>query len=232
MTTNDEQALDQVIRLVGKELELTDKDLRWQSEPLLRWLADDLRAGLSRADREHDELAAAVFADQLLERRTIDRARQRFAARELRYRNAAVQANIGDAVQLAGAARCAALLDLAAAAGSGRELWDDPCETWLELPEDIGSGKHVAIRVEGDSMEPVLFSGDIILVKLDAAPAVDDLVLARRPSSGFVVKRVSSITPRQVELSSFNADYAPFTMRRGSTSILGTVIARFSRKGG
>jgi SOS-response transcriptional repressor LexA len=232
MTANDEQTLDQLIRLVGKELEVADHELRWQDESLLRWLADDLRAGLPRAERERDERAAAVFADQLLERRTIERARQRFAPRELRYRDAAVQANIGDAVQLAGAAGCAALLDLAAAAGSGRELWDDPCDTWLELPADIGSGRHVAIRVEGDSMEPVLFSGDIILVKLDASPSVDDLVLARRPSSGFVVKRVSAITPRQVELSSFNADYAPFTMRRGSTSILGTVIARFSRKGG
>jgi hypothetical protein len=230
MTPNDEQALDQLIRMVGRELERVDDELRWQGEPLLRWLADDLRADLSRAERARDEQAADAFVDRLLARRATERACDSLPAREPRYRDGVVQATIGEAVPLANAARCAALLDLAAAAGSGRELWDDPCDTWIELPVDIPNGRHVAIRVEGDSMEPVLLSGDIILVKLDATPAVNDLVLARRPSAGFVVKRVSAITPRQVELSSFNAAYAPFTMRRGSSSILGTVIARFSRK--
>ena len=229
MTSNDEQALDKVMRLVGQELARADYALRWQPESAMRWLADDLYAGLSRAERERDEAAAESFAHALLARRSMERACIRFPARELRYREAPVVAAIGEAVPLAGAARCAAVLDLAAAAGPGRELWDDPCDTWLELPADIASGKHVSIRVEGDSMEPVLRSGDLILVKLDAVPVVDDLVLAHRPNAGFVVKRVSAITPKQVELSSFNADYPPFTMRRGSASILGTVIARFSR---
>jgi phage repressor protein C with HTH and peptisase S24 domain len=230
MTQSDEQALDHMMRMVGRELERRDDELRWQDEPLLRWLADDLQAGLSRAERERDEGAATAFAHALLERRAVDRARERFPARELRYREAATVSSIAEAVPMAGAARCAAVLDLAAAAGAGRELWDDPCDTWLELPPDVPNGKHVSIRVEGDSMEPVLKSGDLILVKLDVVPVVDDLVLARRPNAGFVVKRVSAITPREVELSSFNADYPPFTMRRGSTSILGTVIARFSTK--
>jgi SOS-response transcriptional repressor LexA len=230
MTQTDEQALDHMMRLVGREVERRDDELRWQDEPLLRWLADDLQAGLALAERERDEAAAAAFAHALHERRAADRARERFPARELRYREAAVIAPIADAVVMAGAARCAAVLDLAAAAGAGRELWDDPCDTWLELPPDLPNGKHVSIRVEGDSMEPVLKSGDLILVKLDAVPVVDDLVLARRPNAGFVVKRVSAITPREVELSSFNAAYPPFTMRRGSASILGTVIARFSTK--
>lgn len=223
MTRNDEQALDHAVRLVGRELERMDDELRWQDESLLRWLADDLQAGLSHAERERDAAAADAFVHALL-------ARERFPARALRYREAPFVTPIAEAVAMAGAARCAAVLDLAAAAGAGRELWDDPCDTWLELPPDVPNGKHVSIRVEGDSMEPVLKSGDLILVKLDAVPAVDDLVLARKPNAGFVVKRVSAITPREVELSSFNADYPPFTMRRGSASILGTVIARFSTK--
>jgi SOS-response transcriptional repressor LexA len=230
MTQSDEQALDKVMRMVGQELERADYALRWQDQSQLRWLADNLHAGLSRSERERDEAASEAFAHALLARRSAEQARERFPARELRYREASIVASIGEAVPLAGAERCAAVLDLAAAAGAGRELWDDPCDTWLELPTDIASGKHVSIRVEGDSMQPVLESGDLILVKLDAVPVVDDLVLARRPNAGFVVKRVSAITPKRVELSSFNADYPPFTIRRGSASILGTVIARFSRK--
>jgi len=230
MTHDDEQAMDHLMRLVGQELDRIDDALRWQDEAMLRWLADDLQAGLTTAERERLETDAAAFADALLARRAAELARDRFPARELRYREAAVVASIGEAVPMAAAARCAAVLDLAAAAGAGRELWDEPCDTWLELPPDLDAARHVAIRVEGDSMEPVLDSGDLILVRLDAVPVVDDLVLARRPGEGFVVKRVSAITPRAVELSSFNRDYPPFTMRRGSASIIGTVIARFSTK--
>jgi hypothetical protein len=230
MTHHEEQGMDELIRLVGRELERMDNDLRWQDEAMLRWLADDLQAGLTSAERAQLERDSIVFADTLLARWAAEHARDRFPARELRYREAAVVASISDAVPLAAAARCAAMLDLAAAAGPGRELWDDPCDSWLELPDDVEPGRHVAIRVEGDSMEPVLESGDTILVRLDAVPAVDDLVLARRPGEGFVVKRVSAITPRIVELSSFNADYPPFTMRRGTTSIIGTVIARFTMR--
>lgn len=230
MTRDDEQALDHLMRLVGRELERMDDDVRWQDEAMLRWLADDLRAGLTTAERGQLDTESVAFADALLARRAAEQARDRFPARELRYREATVVATIGDAVPMASAAGCAAVLDLAAAAGSGRELWDDPCDTWLELPPDVESGRHVAIRVEGDSMEPVLESGDTILVRLDVVPAVDDLVLAHRPEAGFVVKRVSALTPHVVELSSFNADYPPFTIRRGSTSIIGTVIARFTMR--
>jgi phage repressor protein C with HTH and peptisase S24 domain len=162
-------------------------------------------------------------------RRRVERTALRLPRRPARYREAAVITTIGAAVPLARVAGCAALLDLAAAAGTGREMWDDPCETWLELPPDIPPGRHVAIHVEGDSMEPVLSSGDVIVIKLDAVPVVNDLVVARRPNSGFVVKRLAAITPRQIELASLNPAYPPFRMRRGSASILGTVVARFSR---
>jgi phage repressor protein C with HTH and peptisase S24 domain len=75
----------------------------------------------------------------------------------------------------------------------------------------------------------VLAPRDVILVQLDASPSVDDLVVARRPDEGFVVKRVASLTPQQIELASFNEAYAPVTVPRGPATVLGTVIARFSR---
>jgi phage repressor protein C with HTH and peptisase S24 domain len=112
----------------------------------------------------------------------------------------------------------------------GRALWDEPCETWVELPPDLPADRYVALRVDGDSMEPVLSPHDVILVQLDTVPAVDDLVVARRPEEGFVVKRVASLTSREIELASLNAAYEPVTVRRTRSTVLGTVVARFTRR--
>ena len=49
-----------------------------------------------------------------------------------------------------------------------------------------------ALRVAGDSMAPVLDSREVILIDLDAAPRVDDLIVARLPDQSHVVKRVAS----------------------------------------
>lgn len=139
-------------------------------------------------------------------------------------------ATVSQAMAIAGDQRCATMLDLAAAAGTGRAIWDEPCESWLELPPDVPSSRHVALRVEGDSMEPVLTPRDVILVKLDAAPVVDDLVVARLADDGFVVKRVASLSGRSIMLASFNPVYEPIVARRDQVHVLGTVIARFRRE--
>jgi len=140
-----------------------------------------------------------------------------------------VSATVTQSLPIAMEQRCAVMLELAAAAGAGRELWDEPCDTWVELPADLPPARYLAMRVEGDSMQPVLAPRDVILVQLDAAPAVDDLVVSRWPDGGFVVKRVASLTPKRIELASFNEAYEPVTVRRDPSTVLGTVIARFSR---
>jgi hypothetical protein len=53
---------------------------------------------------------------------------------------------------------------LAVAAGTGREIWDEPCEQWVELPDGTGTGAHLALTVAGNSMTPCPHSGDVILV--------------------------------------------------------------------
>ena len=70
---------------------------------------------------------------------------------------------------------------------------------------------------------------DVILVRLDAVPVVDDLVVARLPDDGFVVKRVASLSGGSLELASFNPEYEPIVVGLHQASVLGTVIARFSR---
>jgi SOS-response transcriptional repressor LexA len=99
--------------------------------------------------------------------------------------------------------------ELPIAAGAGRELWDGECEGTIELPSDVARGRYVALKVSGDSMEPLMHSGDTVLVKLDARPSPGTVVVARDPDHGYVVKEVGHMTARGVELLSLNPDFPP-----------------------
>lgn len=230
MTDREAHLADEMLRLIGAELERRDDQLACHDEWQLTWLARDLRAGLTRAEREADEHAADAFARRASARITAARAERRLPRRELRYRGAPIVATVAQSLPAAAEEQCATMLDLSVAAGAGRELWDEPCESWIELPEGIGEGRFLAMRVSGDSMRPILESGDVVLLNLDAVPVVDDIVVARIPDDGFVVKRVSAIRSRHLELSSFNPAYDPLVVPRDRASILGTVVARFSPK--
>ena len=232
MTQFDDDAVGELLRLVGAEIERRDEGLAGQSEALLAWIAQDLRASATTDERGQDERDADAFARHVVARLAVRRVEQRLPRRVLHERAALVAATVAQAMPLARQVRCAVLLELAAAAGAGRELWDEPCDTWVELPDNVarGSDRYVALRVDGDSMEPVLSPRDVILVQLDTSPEVDDLVVARRPDEGFVVKRVASLTSRAIELASLNEAYEPVTVRRTRSTVLGTVIARFRRR--
>lgn len=131
-------------------------------------------------------------------------------------------------VEAAAANRCAPLLDLAAAAGTGRELWDAACESWIELPEAVPRGRYVALRVSGESMAPLMHSGDVVLVRLGAVLASDTVVVARRPGEGYVVKRVGRIGRTMVELLSLNPEFPPIRIPRRDRLIVGTVVLRYA----
>lgn len=228
MSGGDDRALDALMRQVGRALERQDDALESQGEAHLRWLAAELRAGRSLAEREQDERAAEAFARDTAHAMRIRRAELRLPRRALRHRTPPVVATASHAVEMANRERCAALLDVAAAAGEGRELWDEPCESWLELPPEAPPGRVLALRVAGDSMVPVLGSNDVILVHLDAKPVIDDLVLARI-GDGYVVKRLAAQAAGRIELASFNPGYPPIIGRDGDVVLLGVLIARFAR---
>jgi len=230
MASFDDRGIDNLMSAVGREVELSDSELAYQDERFLFWLANDLRAGLDREQRSTDEREAIEFARRAVTRLQIRLAEKRLPRRQLRERAATVNATLAHSIPAANRERCATILDLAVAAGSGRELWDEPCDRWLELPDDVPSGRYVALRVSGDSMAPVLDPREVILVQLDAPPRVDDLVIARLPDQSHVVKRVASMKGSKMELASFNPEYESIYLARDPSPVVGTVIARFTRE--
>jgi len=230
MARFDDGSLDILMSALGRESESADENLSYQDERFLFWLANDLRAGLDHDQRSRDGREAIEFARRTINRLQVSLAEKRLPRRQLRERAASIRATLAHAVPAASRERCATILDLAVAAGAGRELWDEPCDRWLELPDDVPSARYVALRVAGDSMAPVLDEREVILIQLDATPRVDDLVVARLPDQGHVVKRVASMKGSTMELASFNPEYESIFVAREPSPVVGTVIARFTRE--
>ena len=230
MISDSDRSIYECMAVVGREIESRDSQLAFQDEKFLSWVARDLREGSTTEERTQDELDAADFARRALTRFAVRRADRALPRRPLRERSAPIAATISQSAGIAGANGCATLLDLAVAAGEGMEIWDEPCDRWLELPEDISPGRYVALRVAGDSMTPVLCPREVILIQLDSTPRVDDLVVARLPDQSHVVKRIASIEDGSIELASFNPDYRPIFVARDPSPVVGTVIARFTRE--
>jgi len=218
---------DRLITLLGTRA-LADIDpADPQDARFLEWWADELRA---RAAGPALGAEAAKFEARL---------RASVAAREHRVQLAdgaaprrppRVEGSVAGVIGQATAVRCAPALDLGVAAGVGRDLWDEPCTSWVELPDHVPDGQHVALTVTGESMEPLLHAGDTILVKLGVPLRRDAIVVARRPDDGYVVKRVARIGTRFVELASLHDGYAPIRIPRRDDLILGTVIMRWSAR--
>ena len=231
MVRLDDRSIEDLMEVVGREIETKDDHLTYQDERFLLWLAKDLRTGLSGDERSKDEQAAGEFAARALNRLAVRRAEKELPLRQLRERPAALIATVAQALPAASSERCATILDLAVAAGQGREIWDEPCDSWLELPDDIQSGRYVALRVAGDSMTPVLQPREVILLDLQSIPRIDDLIVARLPDQSHVVKRVASIKGGQIELASFNPEYESIFVPHSPSPVIGTVIARFTAPG-
>lgn len=123
-----------------------------------------------------------------------------------------------------------ALIDLDVAAGSGRALWDVECELCIPLPAELPRGRHLALKVSGESMEPLVHTGDVIVVRLGVDVERDTVVVARGPDDGYVVKRVGTVSRRSLELLSLNPAFPPIHVPRIANVVLGTVVLRWSER--
>ncbi|MFM7378881.1 MAG: helix-turn-helix transcriptional regulator [Erythrobacter sp.] len=125
-------------------------------------------------------------------------------------------------------------LDLGAAAGAGRVPGAEAAfdtfrfsRRWLE-EQGLARAELSAIRVEGDSMEPLLNDGDEILV--DRAPrAFRDGIHVVRLGETLMVKRVASAGPGRVALLSQNFAYPPVEEAAEEVEIIGRVVWKGGR---
>ena len=221
-----EHETDTLIALAGALAErVVELDPRF-----LEWQAAELRARrrpTAAAERRADERARRIAGGTL---------GARFGVRCLAAMPAArpplVAGTLSRVLAPAADAGFAPRLDLGIAAGTGRALWDEPCDSWIALPDDLPRGRYVALTVKGDSMLPLLHSDDIVLVRIGPEVARDAIVVARRPDDGYVVKRVGRVSPAAIELLSLNPEFEPTLIERGEGTVAGTVVLRWCGHGG
>lgn len=226
-----ERAKDLLVRLAG-ERAMGRLDPSDAAEAMfLEWYAREARATLSVAEQARLDAGADRFVRTIRSRRALERSRVREVASEPESAPAWEEGTLAQVVAAAARIRHAPAIELSVAAGVGRELWDEPCERWIPLPDDAPDGRYVALRVTGDSMVPLLHDGDTILVKLGEEIVPDAVVVARVPDGGYVVKRVGGVAGSRVELESLNPDYPPIVIARDPSLVLGTVLLRWCTHG-
>jgi SOS-response transcriptional repressor LexA len=123
-----------------------------------------------------------------------------------------------------GAERRAPVVELGIAAGVGRELWDEPAEAWVEIPDNAPAGEYLALRIVGDSMAPLMHTGDTVLVRRGADVQRNTVIVARHPDDGYVCKRVRGIRRDTIELASLAAGRPTIVIPRDPRLIVGTVM--------
>jgi phage repressor protein C with HTH and peptisase S24 domain len=98
---------------------------------------------------------------------------------------------------------------------------------WLE-EQGLARAQLSAIRVEGDSMEPLLNDGDEILVDCSPRPFRDGIHVVRLGET-LMVKRVASAGPGRVALLSQNFAYPPVEVAAEEVAIIGRVVWKGGR---
>ena len=233
MTPNErdlitEDAADFLMELAARHAYETMDPTDPRHGPFFDWLARDARLRLTVAERRELERQAPLFAERVLRRVAAARAGTRHRVRcvnEAPRSYSSAGEGEGDAAGTT--ERTTPWWDLAVAAGAGRDLWDEPPSAFVELPDDVEDGRYVALTVAGESMAPLLHTGDTILVRLGPELAADQVVVARHPDRGYVVKRVGRVNAMRVELASLNADYPSLEIPNDASLVLGTVVLRW-----
>jgi SOS-response transcriptional repressor LexA len=229
--TPDEQELlesrsDPLIDLIGYAERYRPSSPAYDDPRFVRWVARDRREWardaelLSRAE-------VVALRNRILEKVHARRLGVRVIAAAPERKPFMARAAIGDVMVAMERDHRAAVCDLAIAAGPGRELWEVEVDSCIPLAADVPRGKYLALTVRGDSMEPLIHTGDTVLVRVGDKLAQDTVVVARDMDGGYVVKKVGRLRSKSIELESLNPAYPPMRIARVPGSILGTVLLRW-----
>lgn len=215
----DERALlaaELLAEATGRALARADAEALLGDERLLNWLAEEARARAERGGR------TARASDAVLVRRGEAMMARALGAR-LRVRHAGP-------LPRAGGPTAVPVIELGVAAGVGRELWDEPVDAWVELPAEMPAGDYVALRIVGESMAPLMHTGDTVLVRVGGEVQRDTVVVARHPDDGYVCKRVTSVGRDALELASLAPGRPPIRVPHAPGAVLGTVLLVWGRR--
>jgi len=187
------------------------------------YLQQFIRKGSPRKLEESDRRTLAEFFG-------VDE-RELGAPKEKSYISTGATENAGDqAAQWVEVPR----LDLGASAGpgalgDGERVFDGFrfSRRWLR-EQGLDGARLSAIRVEGDSMEPLLRDGDEILVDLTERPFRDGVHVVRIDDN-LLVKRVAQTGPGRFALLSQNLAYPPLEVEADSIEIIGRVVWKAGR---
>jgi SOS-response transcriptional repressor LexA len=214
---------ERLVEAIGCLLATDADGPAWRDRRFVDWLAAETREQDRHARRRTDH-ELAVQGRAMLARL---RARQLGVARVLaapRLRSPSVLGTPGDVVVPAARERAAPVLELGVAAGVGRELWDEPVDSWLELPANVPAGQYLALKISGESMAPLMHTGDTVLVRVGAEIDRDTVVVARHPDDGYVCKRVGRIRDDGIELTSLEPGRPAIVIPRDPALVVGTVL--------
>lgn len=108
-------------------------------------------------------------------------------------------------------------------------LWDEE----IEAPEKYADpDRYLLIRARGDSMEPRIHSGDVVVVQKDAPPENGEVALVRLAGLAddeYTIKRVY-LSNGVMTLRSYNPAYPPMTYDAGAVRSCQRVVHVMGRK--
>lgn len=126
------------------------------------------------------------------------------------------------------------LYDLKAAAGTGEVVYQEDVRDFLCFKTQWiktnlrGAPKDLfLLHVKGDSMEPTLRSGDIVLVDGSITNPQEEGIYLVRLDSAIMVKRVQILEGNRIEMTSDNERYKPIavdTRGRADLAVIGRVV--------
>lgn len=124
--------------------------------------------------------------------------------------------------------------DVQASAGAGAWLKDDACIIdrlafrleWLQKKTGAPPENLVIIKVHGDSMEPTLKSGDVVLINRTQVSPVGGGIFVIEQDGALLVKRLGALPGGKVLVMSDNGRYDAYELAEGSGVVVGRAIYR------